>query len=445
MFRREVSEVDLLLDYISGRPDRNLGELGERLRKPGAPAGMPYADVLESFAKIKYRVYDDSPPNPGDAAFVLDLKDILNTMAYPAKGSTIAYTVLYSEKTSDPSYRAASFVYPQLVASARQFRAWSIGYVLLAFSLTIFAASALWIMTHGAQLAANFDEAKKREAVYATNIYNQLDRAKDKTDKDLARAHDLQRFCLLRKEQGDAVTEWSPALSQSTSLRLLCNDYIYTAASQCSAMSDLATYQDNFVFRLVSPVLGSRPVRQACRFDLLADGGDGPKASVAQVGAPDAPRHPQVALDGAAQSPLKVAEAGQTQSQGRLAVQEDMRSIIALTATMINYFLPMAFGLIGALASFIRAVQDKVGNHTLSPRDKTLAPVRILLGLVAGVCVALFLTPASLATKGEIGFFTLSSSGVAFLAGYGANAFFGAIDRLIGQVFEPAAEPNRGR
>ena len=56
--------------------------------------------------------------------------------------------------------------------------------------------------------------------------------------------------------------------------------------------------------------------------------------------------------------------------------------------------------------------------------------------MVAGVSVGLFLSPTSIAqNSSSIGAFTISASGIAFLADYGAEAFFRALDVLISRIF----------
>jgi hypothetical protein len=73
----------------------------------------------------------------------------------------------------------------------------------------------------------------------------------------------------------------------------------------------------------------------------------------------------------------------------------------------------------------------------LSPRDYALSLVRLPLGVMAGLAVGLFFSPStSVAVPQGVGTgiastLTLTAGGLAFLAGYGAEAFFRMLDQVI--------------
>jgi hypothetical protein len=116
---------------------------------------------------------------------------------------------------------------------------------------------------------------------------------------------------------------------------------------------------------------------------------------------------------------------------------EDAPSVAAMLVMMTTYLLPMSFGVVGTLAALLRAIQRRVNESTLSPRDLALSLFRLPLGMVAGICVGLFFTPSGnvVQTGNVIGALTLSASGVAFLAGYGAEGFFRMLDALVAHLF----------
>jgi len=62
-----------------------------------------------------------------------------------------------------------------------------------------------------------------------------------------------------------------------------------------------------------------------------------------------------------------------------------------MLAMMTTYLLPMSFGIVGTIAALLRAIQRRVNESTLSPRDLALSLFRLPLGMVAGICVGLFL------------------------------------------------------
>ena len=103
-----------------------------------------------------------------------------------------------------------------------------------------------------------------------------------------------------------------------------------------------------------------------------------------------------------------------------------------------NYIIPMMSGLLGTLAGLVRSVWQKVRDSTLRPEDARRTVASVPLGLVAGLSVGLIITPSGNAAQGisnVAGSITLSATALAFLAGYGAEAFFTMIDELLKRVF----------
>lgn len=109
----------------------------------------------------------------------------------------------------------------------------------------------------------------------------------------------------------------------------------------------------------------------------------------------------------------------------------------SVMAAYASYVLPVLFGLVGTIASFLRDISNRITGSILSPRAETLAIIRIILGAIAGLAVGLFFTPTSVAAQisAGAGVLTLSASGIAFLAGYGADGFFRMIDAMITRLF----------
>jgi hypothetical protein len=135
--------------------------------------------------------------------------------------------------------------------------------------------------------------------------------------------------------------------------------------------------------------------------------------------------------------PFPTAPTLQNKADGAKGTQEDVQSITLVLSAYASYVLPVLFGLVGTIASFLRDISNRITANILSPRDETLAIIRIILGAIAGLAVGLFFTPNSLAAQisSGAGVLTLSASGIAFLAGYGADGFFRMIDGMITRVF----------
>jgi hypothetical protein len=90
----------LLIDFVSGRPDRCLRELTvpdvEVPKDPKAlPCMLPAEDVIERIAQMRHLPGDCPKTNSKNAAFLLLAKDRLAGLARPACGLTIAYSTMF--------------------------------------------------------------------------------------------------------------------------------------------------------------------------------------------------------------------------------------------------------------------------------------------------------------------------------------------------------------
>ncbi|MCJ2045695.1 hypothetical protein MKK58_14325 [Methylobacterium sp. J-078] len=394
VFQQELNEVYLLLDFVSGRPDKHFADLNGKIADPAHDgASMTTSEVIQRVSSLRYPPDKPERENAQDAAFLLLVKDALNVLAYPARGMTIAYTTMFMEDPSEVAtnrVEAARTAYPSLYASATAFRKIKDRLAWLGLIVTVLSAILLWQVTYGAQLAARFDEAKRNDTLTAAKVHEELNKQRS-ARKDTP--YDLQRVCNLRSDRKDTSDD-----ERDSTIQQLCGEYAYRHAQLCVAVADVGQYSQYWLFRVATALLPMHDPEPA-----LSCG----------AGVDDSP------------------------DPGKRGRQEDAQSIAGVLTMMSNYLLPILFGLVGTLAALVRGVQDKVTDSLLSPRDRTLAFIRLPLGMVAGVCVGLFLSPENVAarTAGGIGSFTISASGIAFLAGYGAEAFFRALDGLLGRVF----------
>jgi hypothetical protein len=124
---------------------------------------------------------------------------------------------------------------------------------------------------------------------------------------------------------------------------------------------------------------------------------------------------------------------------------ESANSVLLVFTT---YVLPMMFGVLGTLIGAFRAIQAKVRDSELAPRDLSLTVMGIPMGAVAGVAVGLYYSPTSLPMPGSGGVggeLTLSASGIGFLAGYGVQTFFRFMDWVLTQLFPNGQGPSGPR
>ena len=121
---------------------------------------------------------------------------------------------------------------------------------------------------------------------------------------------------------------------------------------------------------------------------------------------------------------------------------------IAWAAVMIGVLagtiLPILYGLLGALAAIERSLANKMSTNVLMPRDLVLGLIQLALGAVIGACIGLFISGnGNSATTGAglLGQVSLSTSAICFLAGFGVEGVFTALEALVKRVF-PVGPPD---
>ena len=116
--------------------------------------------------------------------------------------------------------------------------------------------------------------------------------------------------------------------------------------------------------------------------------------------------------------------------------QQWASTLVDLLATSV---LPLCYGFLGAGAAVVRSVWNKMRDSLLTPRDLTLSLGQLALGAVIGACIGLFITPGSGGLSSTV---TLTPSALSFIAGFGVEGVFVALESLIKRIFnvpEPKA------
>ena len=122
-------------------------------------------------------------------------------------------------------------------------------------------------------------------------------------------------------------------------------------------------------------------------------------------------------------------------SEEKEACDEETGRIVALL--LGGSVLPLCYGILGAGAAVVRDLWAKMRESLLSPRDYTLALGQLALGATIGACISLFITPAG-STQAEgslISGWGLSASALSFVAGFGVESVFVALESLVRRVF----------
>jgi hypothetical protein len=140
-FRSDLAEVQLLLDFISGRPDKAFTWKAEAVKDlTNSPATVLRDAVandritvkeLQHIAKIRFPPNKNVTENAKDAALLTIVRDKLNQLVRPASGLTIAFTLLtwkpmFSGKKGLSRewarWKLATEAYPRLYRSILWFR-----------------------------------------------------------------------------------------------------------------------------------------------------------------------------------------------------------------------------------------------------------------------------------------------------------------------------------
>jgi hypothetical protein len=380
LFKRNLDEVFLLLDFISGRPEKQLSSL----KIPSLDSGpdLTASQVVTRLASIRYPFppAQQQEKRSTDASFLLLAKDRLAALAYPARGLTIAYSALFSRtevaditlhcwpRWLSPKHAVSSgapdgsrgslaeSAFPGLAIRVHRFNC--LYYLLIVTTL-------VWLLL---TTFAYWDVAMGRSTL-----------------QRIDRVH-VDRATLYQASADVAADGACPeaAVARSVACRRLAD----LSAAESEAKKDL----DNF---RTCTGLFCMPLVHVLRWGFILCG---------------------VNAD----------------------TMHDEQSVISLLAVFSNFVLPMMFGVLGTFVAAIRLVQLNVRDSTLAPSDFWNTLLSLPLGMVAGVAVGLFYSPSGApATGGGSGAvaLTLSSSGFGFLAGYGSQTFFDMLDLLKKNAF----------
>jgi len=376
IFKRDVNEGFLLIDHISGRSEKSLRDLDvDKLVVPGELSPATPSMVLRKFCEIRY------PPDTAsrrvkaeDAAFVLEVKDRLNALARPARGISIAYTAIFIGSAVFWTPKA-SMHQRTLVAQAEDAFpniARHARWFARLFTLGLPTFLVIWFL---------LTAFTYWDLGYGGSIVQTIQQLSN------------QRSALLQSSGGVGETpETCKALMPNS---LDGRDRRVTCANLAAIDSSIAGARANLLdFR-------TEVVGEAHRY-------------LRPIGWGFAAYNPQSHDNPPEQS-------------------------VTWVLTLFGaYVLPAMFGLLGTMASTVRILQAKARDSLLGPRDLSLSFLGLLTGPLAGLAVGLFHTPSVTSAEnaaGLAGSVTLTASGLGFLAGYGADAFFKFLDALVSRVF----------
>ncbi len=439
IFARELSEVYLLLDHISGRWDKSLATV-----KPPLSEGGGDANWIEKICQIGW----PSPKGTDalraeQAATLINAKDRLNAAAMPANGATIAFTLLVvgDDSTDEPWWRRLVSLWRRRTTTPALGAAAPAGAsVAVSSTLAQDASSDSWPtrmeLARAAypgliSTAASF-ESRIRFIVFALVVW-------------------LAFTCWFSWH----VTAGNEILAQLDAIHAERRDIAKKIEAAESALAMPASKSNDNV--KASPVANAYAIPRLCGGSgfvpaVLATGKlSEHSVSVADAHLCDALKEVQqehAAISGALSSWLgswnwllfrhDSATFAAATGASKDAFEDNGRDEVAMRL-LIHVFtgavLPFFYGVLGAGAAVVRDLSTKTRESLLSPRDSTLAFCQLALGAIVGACIGLYVSPTGAHGDSVIATFTLTGSALSFLAGFGVESMFVALESVVKRVF----------
>jgi hypothetical protein len=440
IFVRELSEVYLLMDHLSGRWDKKVNE-----------------QLVSAVCEIGWPPSGTAIQQAAQAATLLSAKDKLNIAAGPANGATIAFTLLVSGEdnvdrpgrwtsalswlwgrvtrmlrpqnyvsdagardsgadaspvsplnlrwSEDPPTRLslARLAYPGLVSRAKSFK-WTIRAIIVLLFLWLMLTCFLsWDVAAGRAILLKADAARTLESQYEAEVAKRAAPSQSQGGHSAEFAVRFEKNCHWQRLVDPAATIAENDESFSNDDRRLCEQLAQARLDHAASRQILSGWLADWKSALTGVA------RILCRHTCLP----------------------------ILQSGVNVPEE-QTNDQWGAVLLEVLASSV----------LPLCYGLLGAGAAVVRDLWSKMKESLLSPRDLTLALGQLALGAVIGACVGLFVSPPSNSSQGAgglLGSVVLSASALSFIAGFGVEGVFVALESLIKRVFNipQASKPNQ--
>ena len=429
-----VSEIRLLLDYVTGSPAQTLKDLSIPDPSVPQPTGTQDAtvirntDVLNRLNDLEQRIASPGPISNEDRSFLQVLRDALGTIVRPASGLTIAYTALVvGNQRGGASKRTraarAEIAYANLAGPARRHRFAQRVLLGMALGLTLFAVYESARVALGRSILQSVQALNVRRAGLSQEIIR-LEQAEQQgkpapghvpdpltgiLPPQLVRLCDRPRITAYNlHKQGVAIplindgTDTEVTLFETPSQQDICDRDSALAADFKVAHAGLRQFDTDWAAMIHPEFAGPSGMlhRLICWMDRKACEPD--------------------------------------QSRAKDGPDIDFR-IAPVLLVLGNYVLPIIFATLGATVYVILNFYSKLQGSLLAPRDNILAWIRLVLGMVLGACVGLFFSstdPAAISSgAGLAASITLSASGIAFLAGFGVEGVFGLLDTLVRRVF----------
>ena len=415
MFWRDLNEVHLLMDYVSGRADKSLNDMTKVPDPvPGGKDALKPQEAIHRVCMIRFPPVGTAEDKADQAALLLLVKDQLNALAFPARGLSIAFTSLFAtintreEKivgglngfggVNGSQFRVQSgagfalAAYPNLEDRAARFRLFFSVLPIITIIWLIVTSLISWDVLISAQ---TLHKVAAETAIFPGLTVN------DTT-------------CKITKNSGVPMLPREESDPAPT-------DFL----AKCQTLAAVESGNEN-----VAP--GTYAARQAAAALFIGrPAWWHPVGIMVRLIGPIPKRDSLHGLGDTATTPFLCGAIASCRYEGDVA--DFAESVVNVFS---NNILPMFFGVLGTLSGLMRSITAKVRESTLNPRDHRLSWSLIPMGAVAGLTVGLIIRP----NAGSLGFTTISSlsaTALSFLAGYGAEGFFTMLDGLLLRIFPP--------
>lgn len=435
IFARELSEVYLLLDHISGRWDKNFSSF-ETL----SAQGNPDPTLIEKICKIAWPwpKGGTDAQRAEEAALLIRAKDKLNAAAQPATGATIAFTLLvvgdddnskqswwrgwqHKHAEKEPAAKSegnhwptrmslARTAFPGLVSTAANFEAkikWILSGLTAVLILTCYVS---WSVVASNTILADLDALHAKQLDITKKIAAAENEANSASANQPNKAHLVSegptmpfvRYC---QQPHNFLSSFDTARStqvigifQSIDEAHLCEDLRRSHNEHRVMDATLTAWLSHWAW---------------LKFGQRSPSTLGPISNAYLV------------------TGAKIEDRS-LENNGN-----DEEAIRVLTKVLATVALPFLYGILGAGTAIVRDLWAKMRDSMLSPRDYTLALAQLALGAIIGACIGLFFNPAVGPPSGSGGFgtVTLTGSALSFVAGFGVESVFMALESLVKRIF----------
>ena len=469
IFSRELSEVYLLLDFLSGRSDKSLAAAFDGLE------GYSGSDFVERICEIPWPPKPEEPQLNAKAAAILMLaKDQLNRAARPSSGSSIGFSLLVagdrdpgwfsglflrhtrrppakdasldSWKNEIPSRLSlASHAFPGMVGAAWWFRVYNRTLIVGLLLWLILTCLLSWNIAAGHSILVRLGGAKADLAATNKSIVAEEDKS-PKTFTNPANENVTLRYCdrplLFKKWEVDKVElEQFESASQSE----LCRELKANYETLQYVRNDLNKWINTWHLpqEVISLLCGSAYCESKKTQEKGEDTATQPLAvmSAAKASSPEEKTaNPSAATLPSPGSPIAPSKSTRTTDpyySSKRVTPEDFIAVLLLDV-LAGAILPIVYGILGAGAAAVRGITRKISNSVLSPSDMIVSMAQLALGAVVGACIGLFVTPSN-GGVGQGGLLsgatTLSASALSFVAGFSVDAVFIALEGFVKRIF----------